>query len=164
MADGNGGGGNGGSWHVWLGLIIALISAGGGYVAWEQRFFSQRVEEVLELDSVTHCWGSERSEWLNTGIRIKKGYKCDFEAKGFIHLDVRPETEKVSGPGGFRRSGKFRIGEVIGRIGETNPTFKIGKSRKIESNWNGELHLMIYDTYCDDNDGKYKITVTVVPN
>ncbi len=39
MADGNGGGGNGGSWHVWFGLIIALISAGGGYVALGAKIF-----------------------------------------------------------------------------------------------------------------------------
>ncbi|MDM8552348.1 hypothetical protein QUF72_19840 [Desulfobacterales bacterium HSG2] len=68
----------------------------------------------------------------------------------------------MSGPDGLHNRGKFKIGEVIGRIGETNPTFEIGKSRKIESDWDGELHLMIYDTYCDDNDGK--ITVNVVPN
>ncbi len=74
---------------------------------WEQRFFSQRVVEVLELDSVTHCWGSEQSEWLSTGIKIKKGYKCVFEAKGFIHLDIRPESKKVSEPDGLYNRGKI---------------------------------------------------------
>ena len=186
MADGNGGGGNGGSWHVWVGLIIALIAAGGGYVAWEQRFFSQKGD-----DAEDNFLGTQKKnlinkkdmaiyaaqDWQSTGIRLGAGDHISILVTGEIRIGNRKTAPgrglcgpkgvpPVSAPRGgdsndFRKYSivpGWNHGSVIAKVGET--LIPVGQETVFVSSDDGMLELRINDIDTDNNSGKFSAEIT----
>ena len=110
---------------------------------------------------------SARDRWTDTGLTVRSGDSITFEADGTIQMSG--ERGDTANPAGSRRSAPEALvrnspaGTLIARIGNGAP-FAVGARRTIaRAPANGRLYLGVNDDYLDDNDGEFRVTVTIGP-
>jgi hypothetical protein len=110
---------------------------------------------------------SARDRWTDTGLTVRAGDSITFDADGAIQMSgERGDTANPSGSGRSAPEALVRnssAGTLIARIGNS-PPFAVGARRTISrAPASGRLYLGVNDDYLDDNDGEYRVSVTIDP-
>jgi len=110
---------------------------------------------------------SARDRWTDTGLTIRAGNSITFEADGTIQMSG--DRGDTANPAGSRRSAPEALvrnspaGTLIARIGNGAP-FAVGARRTLSrAPTSGRLYLSVNDDYLDDNEGEFRVTVTIDP-
>jgi PA-IL-like protein/EF hand len=110
---------------------------------------------------------SARDRWTDTGLTVRSGDTITFAADGTIQMSG--ERGDTANPAGSRRSAPEALvrnspaGTLIARIGNGAP-FAVGARRTIaRAPASGRLYLGVNDDYLEDNDGEFRVTVTIEP-
>jgi hypothetical protein len=104
--------------------------------------------------------------WTDTGINVRAGQMLTFDADGQIQLsDGRGDLARPSGSTTGRRAADAPIasapaGGLIARIGNGNPAY-VGDRRALRAPTSGRLYLSVNDDYLADNQGDYRVTISV---
>ena len=106
-----------------------------------------------------------RERWVDTGIDLQAGDRLTIRSEGTIRLSGN--WNDSSSPAGANRRAEnapmpnHPAGALIARVGNGAPIF-LGDStgaRNVTSG--GRLYLSVNDDHLPDNDGQYRVTVTV---
>jgi hypothetical protein len=107
-----------------------------------------------------------RSAWTNTGLRVNQGDTIMFNTQGSVQLSS--DSNDSAQPAGStigRRADQSPLpnelaGALIGRIGNS-PPFGVGNQRQITAPASGELFLGVNDDFLNDNNGGFRVRVSV---
>ena len=106
--------------------------------------------------------------WLNTGIRVSRNQRVQFNATGDIMIGTGMSSGVNGSPAATAATSRYPVpsapaGALIGRVGNSAP-FVIGSNTQpISMPANGQLMLGINDDHFPDNSGNYSVTVSVLP-
>ena len=110
---------------------------------------------------------SARERWTDTGLTVRAGDSVTFEADGTIQMSG--DRGDTANPAGARRAAPDALvrnspaGTLIARIGNSAP-FAVGQRRTISRiPASGRLFLSVNDDYLGDNEGEYRVSVTIDP-
>jgi hypothetical protein len=104
--------------------------------------------------------------WTDTGIDVRAGQMLTFDADGEIRLSDNPGD--FAAPGGSstgRRAANSPVnsapaGGLIARIGNGSPVY-VGGRTAVRAPTSGRLYLSVNDDYLADNQGEYRVTISV---
>ena len=105
--------------------------------------------------------------WTDTGIVVRAGDRLTFDANGTIQMSE--DGSDVADPPGARSGRRAAdaplanapAGALIGRIGNGAPFLIGGNSGPIAAPRAGRLYFGVNDDHLADNNGEYRVTVTV---
>jgi hypothetical protein len=109
---------------------------------------------------------SARERWTDTGLTVRAGDSVTFDADGTIQMSG--ERDDTASPAGSRRAADALVrnasaGTLIARIGNGAP-FAVGDRRAISrAPASGRLYLGVNDDYLGDNEGEFRVSVTIDP-
>ncbi len=115
---------------------------------------AQKVGDYIEVTSYTNA----------TNITVKKGDHISIIATGAIVLG---SFSGSSGPDGIQWSrlwtykSDVNYGALMARVGDVAPWILVGSKGTIIAQQSGRLNLIVNDTDPSDNDGSYKVKVSV---
>ena len=104
--------------------------------------------------------------WTDTGINVREGQTITFDADGEVRLsDNRGDFASASGSTTGRRAANSPVpsapaGGLIARIGNGTPAY-VGDRRALRAPTTGRLYLSVNDDYLADNQGDYRVRITV---
>jgi hypothetical protein len=107
------------------------------------------------------------TEWMPTGILVRKGQRLGLRSDGTVFLvsDRQDESRPAGAVTPRYATGAplpdVLAGALIGRIGERGTPFGIGNQDSIYAPESGELFLGINDDAVGDNQGAYTVRLTV---
>jgi hypothetical protein len=155
-------------------LLVALIAA---LLAAFALVLTASQHAARAQDTKTVEVKANQGTWTDTGIFLPKGSRVGITAEGKISLgagydDVTPDGVYINDPAVLDPNqlvapelAPKSVGALVGRIGEVNTAetrFKVGDSRWIASvPTAGELHLIVNDSYFDNNSGSFFADVSV---
>jgi len=106
------------------------------------------------------------ARWTDTGIDVRVGDMLMFEADGNVRLSDNPgDFANASGSESGRRAAGAPVanapaGGLIARIGNSAPVY-VGDRRSVRVPRAGRLYLGVNDDHLADNEGTYRVTVSV---
>lgn len=110
---------------------------------------------------------SARERWTDTGLTVRAGDSVTFDADGTIQMSG--DRGDTANPAGARRAAPDALvrnspaGTLIARIGNSAP-FAVGARRTISRvPASGRLYLSVNDDYLGDNEGEFRVNVTIDP-
>jgi hypothetical protein len=108
---------------------------------------------------------SATDRWTDTGLTVRAGDTVNIDADGRVQLSgdrndmATPDGGNRSAPGALVRNAP--AGALIARIGNSAP-FAVGTRRTItRAPTSGRLFLSVNDDYLGDNDGQFRVSVTI---
>ena len=114
--------------------------------------------EVVTVDSSVR--------WTDTGIDVRAGEMLTFDSDGNIRLSDNPgDFATASGSESGRRAAGAPVanapaGGLIARIGNSTPVY-VGDRRSVRAPRAGRLYLGVNDDHLPDNQGTYRVSVSV---
>jgi hypothetical protein len=122
----------------------------------------------VEMNVEAAKYGINRTVWMETGIEVAAEDDLTITASGQIDLMPNGGGQYISGPNGNMQAQNgtgHPAGALLGRIGETGPTFVIGESYRGTSSREGKLYLQISHSPWGHNPqnpitGAYKVNIT----
>ena len=126
----------------------------------------QRDDRFGQFGSAQQIYVNGRERWTDSGIRVNQGDLIMFNVQGSVQLSS--DGNDVAQPAGSatgRRAESAPLpndlaGALIGRI-NNGPAFGIGNQRQITAPASGELFLGVNDDYLADNNGGFRVRVSV---
>jgi hypothetical protein len=105
--------------------------------------------------------------WVDTGIDVRAGDILSLEAQGNIRLSLNGND--FAGPAGATTGRRAQgapmpdrpAGALIARVGDSNPMFVGDRARFDNVRTSGRLYLAVNDDHLADNEGTFRVTVTV---
>lgn len=107
-----------------------------------------------------------RVRWTDTGINVRAGDTLTFDAEGRIRMSDNPnDFADTGGSVTGRRAASSPLpaapaGGLIARVGNRPPVY-VGERRALRAPTSGRLFLGVNDDHLDDNQGSYRVTITV---
>ena len=105
---------------------------------------------------------SSQQPWAPTGIIVRRGEPVSFEVSGEIKIGGPGNPTATPAGSSDRNPGnpvpEAPTGSLIARIGNSKP-FLVGNQTRIQGPAAGQLFLGINDSYLQDNEGEFKVTV-----
>ena len=108
-----------------------------------------------------------KQRWTDSGLDVRVGDRITFDAEGTMELsEGGTDTATPAGAKSGRRAPEAPLrqevaGGLLARIGESAPLF-IGAQRTIQrAPVSGRLYLGVNDDHLDDNNGEYRVSVTI---
>lgn len=104
--------------------------------------------------------------WVDTGIDVRRGDVLRVQATGTVTLSTN--TSDVADPAGSRTNRRAAsaplpaepAGALIARVGNAAPMLAGGR-QSFTANGTGRLFLSVNDDFFDDNQGAYRVVVSV---
>lgn len=112
---------------------------------------------------------SARTRWTDTGVEVQAGDRLEITADGRITLSGSAHSHDAANAAGSvngRRAAQAPLpdmpaGAVIARIGNSAP-FYVGDRHAVSRASNtGRLYLSVNDDYLEDNNGQFRVTISV---
>jgi hypothetical protein len=104
--------------------------------------------------------------WTDTGLDVRAGQILTFDAEGQITLsEANTDTARAAGSISGRRANNSPVntapaGGLIARVGNGSPVF-VGDRRALRVPTSGRLYLSVNDDYLADNQGEYRVTISL---
>ena len=138
--------------------VAATTNPRGGVGTTNPRAGVGTTGEYLVVDSSVR--------WTDTGINVREGQMVTFDADGEVRLsDNRGDFASPSGSTTGRRAANSPIpsapaGGLIARVGNGSPAY-VGDRRAVRAPISGRIYLSVNDDYLADNQGDYRVRITV---
>ena len=106
------------------------------------------------------------TRWTDTGVTVRAGQTLMFDSEGRIRMSDNPnDFATASGSTTGRRAAESPIpsapaGGLIARIGNGAPVY-VGDRRAVRAPQSGRLYLGVNDDHLADNQGEYRVSITV---
>jgi hypothetical protein len=131
------------------------------------RWLGSQAEVEVTVDGAKYAVSG--NQWMDTGVELSLEDELAVSASGQIDLWTNGGGQYITGPTGTAQWGRNTTGHppgaLLGRIGESGPTFLIGESYKGVSKREGKLYLMVSPSPYANNgptpvNGSYRVNIT----
>jgi Ca2+-binding EF-hand superfamily protein len=108
---------------------------------------------------------TNRQAWTDTGIDVRAGDSLDITATGRVRFS--PQADHITGPDGapVNRANapmpRMAVGALVARVGNSAPFFVGARANALRVPQAGRLYLGINDDILTDNDGEFRVAISV---
>jgi hypothetical protein len=151
-------------WQARLDEFNRLDANNDNFLSRSELAGSGSIETVGTAGDIVVVDSSAR--WTDTGIDVRAGDTLMFDADGNVRLSDNPgDFAEASGSQSGRRAANAPVGNapaggLIARIGTGAPVY-VGDRRSVRAPRSGRLYLGVNDDHLADNQGTYRVTVSV---